>query len=55
MLIVSQKVKRAELRAVITRADGTKEDLGMLGYTSSNPIKRIFMNILLSLKRRFKA
>lgn len=55
MLIVSQKVKRAELSAVVTRADGTKEDLGMLGYTSSNPIKRIFMNILLGLKRRFKA
>lgn len=55
MLVANQKVKRATLHAVITRADGTKEDLGMLGYTSSNPIKRKFMNMVLSIKDRFRS
>lgn len=51
---VGSKVKRASLEAVIIRADGTRENLGMIGYTSSNPLKRFFVNLYIRIKRRIK-
>ena len=36
----SSGVKEASFSAVITRADGTIEDLGMISYYNSNPVKR---------------
>lgn len=33
-------IKEASFSAVITRADGTVEDLGMVSYYNSNPVKR---------------
>ncbi len=38
--IAHGKVKRAELRAVVTRADGSVEDLGIVTYYHRNPLKR---------------
>lgn len=38
-------VKQIELVAVITRADGTIEDLGVVDYWHSNPIKRFMWNL----------
>jgi hypothetical protein len=35
------KMKNATLRAVITRADGTVEDLGEVSYYDSNPLKQL--------------
>lgn len=55
--IPGAKVKRATLEAVVIRADGTREDLGMIGYTSRNPLKNALMNFYIfirSLKRRIK-
>lgn len=41
MLKASQgKVSEAKLRAVVTRADGTVEDYGVVSYYSPNPMKR---------------
>ena len=33
-------VSTASVRAVITRADGTVEDLGLISYRSRNPLMR---------------
>lgn len=33
-------VVSAEVRAVVIRADGTQEDLGVVSYWHRNPIKR---------------
>lgn len=37
--------KEIQLIAVVTRADGTVEDLGVIDYYSNNPIKRIIWRI----------
>lgn len=39
------KPKQAELSVVVTRADGTKEDLGVVAYYSRNPIKRLWWKV----------
>lgn len=36
----------AELRAVITRADGTVEDLGVISATYDNPVKQIWWELV---------
>ncbi len=41
------------IRAVITRADGTIEDLGLIGYSSTNPIKQLAWNIYSLAKKYF--
>lgn len=44
--------KRAELRAVITRADGTVEDLGVIAAWHRNPLMRLWCRIK-GIKGRF--
>ncbi|MDR3473320.1 MAG: hypothetical protein P4M09_16800 [Devosia sp.] len=39
------KPKRAEISAVITRADGRIEDLGTISYWHRNPLRRWAWNI----------
>lgn len=34
-------VKQASLSAVVIRADGTREDLGVISYYHRNPLKRL--------------
>ena len=41
-----------EMRAVVTRADGTVEDLGRIAYFHKNPLKHHFGNLLIKLRRR---
>ena len=51
-IIVPLNAKEAQIAAVITRADGTVENLGVISYWHKNPFKRIFWSIkkwLLSL------
>lgn len=45
MIATESKVKEMTLSAVITRADGTVEDLGAIQYWHSNPLKRLFWRI----------
>jgi len=40
----------AELRAVVIRADGTVEDLGMIAYWHKNPLKRLAWRVYKFLK-----
>lgn len=36
----TKTVVEAKLTAIVTRADGTQEDLGIVGYYHRNPLKR---------------
>lgn len=45
MIATESKVKEMTLSAIITRADGTVEDLGAIQYWHSNPLKRFFWRI----------
>ncbi|MDB5910432.1 MAG: hypothetical protein JWP34_4546 [Massilia sp.] len=40
---IAKGVVSAEVRAVITRADGTVEDLGVVSYWHKNRLKRWWM------------
>ena len=45
MIISDAKVKQMEIAAIITRADGTIENLGTIQYWHKNPLKRIILRI----------
>jgi hypothetical protein len=49
-IITNSTIKEASFSAIVTRADGTIEDLGVISYYSSNPLKRF----LFSLKKLLK-
>ena len=46
--------KAAELSFVVVRADGSREDLGVVSYYNKNPIKRAIFKIktLLGIKTK---
>jgi hypothetical protein len=51
-MIIPSNAKEAQISAVITRADGSIEHLGVVSYWHKNPFKRILWSIkkwLLSL------
>lgn len=41
---LAKGIAMAEVSAVIIRADGTREDLGVISYWHRNPIKRWWVN-----------
>jgi len=45
MITSTAKVKQMEISAIITRADGTIENLGTIQYWHKNPLKRIIWRI----------
>jgi len=45
MIPSEAKVNQMEITAVITRADGTIEDLGTIQYWHKNPLKRLLWRI----------
>jgi hypothetical protein len=47
------KTRKATLHAVVTRADGRVEDLGMIAYYHRNPIWRWIVNAFITVRRRF--
>lgn len=49
-ILAHSKARSAEFRAVVTRADGTVEDLGAIAYWHKNPLKRWAWAIFLKLK-----
>jgi hypothetical protein len=53
-LLAQAKARKASVSAVITRADGTVIDLGIVAYYHRNTIVRWIGNMLVALKRRFK-
>lgn len=45
MITSDAKVKQMEISAIITRADGTIENLGTIQYWHKNPLKRLIWRI----------
>ena len=45
MITSDAKIKQMEISAIITRADGTIEDLGTIQYWHKNPLKRLLWRI----------
>lgn len=53
-LQVKGNVKTATLSAVVTRADGTVEDYGAIGFQHRNPVINFIGNAWIRIKRRLK-
>lgn len=51
-LLSKSHVKEASIEAVVIRADGTVEDLGVVSYYHKNPFKRLRFR-LMQLKRGY--
>jgi hypothetical protein len=51
MQIAQGNAKEIELIAMITRADGTVEQLGVIDYWHKNPIKRFIWKLKKLLER----
>jgi hypothetical protein len=45
MITSEAKVKQMEISAIITKADGTIENLGTIQYWHKNPLKRLLWRI----------
>lgn len=41
LVVGRSKVEEASIAAVVIRADGTREDLGVVSYFHRNPLKRL--------------
>lgn len=39
-IFATSQIKEAQIKAIVIRADGTREDLGVVSYYHRNPIKR---------------
>ncbi len=44
-MITKLKPKETRITAVVTRADGTTEDLGTIAYYNKNPLRQLAWNI----------
>lgn len=53
-LVVNQNVKHASIEAVVIRADGRIENLGVVAYYHKNPWKRFVWRVSEIFKGRFK-
>lgn len=45
-LLTRAKVREATISAVVTRADGTVENLGVVSYWHRNPLRRWFHKLM---------
>jgi predicted transcriptional regulator len=52
MQVINTQAKEIELTAIITRADGTVEHLGVIDYWHENPIKRFIWKLKKLLERK---
>lgn len=52
-LIVNSRTKEATVHAVVTRADGTVEDLGLISYYHKNPFIRAYYNTRIKIRDFF--
>lgn len=51
--ITGRKAKESRLRAVVIRADGTREDLGTISYYHRNPLRRWGFKLWRRVNRAF--
>ena len=45
------RAKKTELSAIVIRADGSREDLGVIGYWHRNPLFRALFKIRRQIRR----
>lgn len=50
-MLIKAGAKRVSLRAVVTRADGTVEDLGVVSYWHKNPLMRAWFHFKEFIKK----
>jgi hypothetical protein len=50
-ILTNTNAKSATFHAVVTRADGTVEDLGLIAYWHKNPVIRWTVNVWIALRR----
>lgn len=48
--IRARQVQATKLRAVVTRADGTVEDLGLISYSNKNLFKHFSVNLYIKVR-----
>lgn len=53
MMNVRGRAKYSSISAVVTRADGTVENLGVIAFWHRNPFLRIAGNLLIKIKELF--
>lgn len=51
MIVARAKAQRASVHAVVTRADGSTENLGMIAYYHRNPLRRWIVNAFITVRR----
>lgn len=52
MISIRQHAREQTVRAVITRADGRVEDLGVISYWHRNPVRRLVGRLLMAFRER---
>ncbi len=52
IVVANAKAKTSTIHAVVTRADGRVEDLGLIAYWSRNPLKNFAVNAFIKLRDR---
>lgn len=50
MMVVRGRARVASIRAVVTRADGSVENLGIVSYWHKNPVKRFCVNLFIRIR-----
>lgn len=53
-VLTKGQAKSATIHAVVTRANGAVEDLGLVSYWHKNPMKRWFFNCCIWIKERIR-
>ncbi len=52
MMNVRGNAKSSSISAIVTRADGSVENLGMIAFWHKNPLKRWAVNCFIKIKER---
>ncbi len=50
MIVAPARARRSAITAVVTRADGTVEDLGLIAFYHRNPIINAAVNLYIRIK-----
>lgn len=52
-ILTRSKAKSSSISAVITRADGTIENLGLISYWHKSPLMRLPVNLCIWIKEKW--
>ena len=54
MIVASSKARSSSVHVLVTRADGSVKDLGLVSYWHRNPLKRWAVNLYIKLRELFR-